>query len=148
MKEHLTDFPYMLMKTLTYPWLKILRPLNIRVSSSLSNTKTSIESLSVLGRICTVQIQLKASILLNISRTILDSQNSRDMSLLSESKNQFSFVIIFFVFVDTFKNKLGLSWAKLSQSCIVFKLNGFCCDLNLISLKSDNTSIGSMELNH
>ena len=38
------------------------------------------------------------------------------------------------------KNKLGLSWAKLSQSWIGFKLTWFCCDLNLISLKSDNTS--------
>ena len=37
-------------------------------------------------------------------------------------------------------NKLGLSWAKLSQSWIVFKLTKFCCDLNLIDLKSDNTS--------
>ena len=37
-------------------------------------------------------------------------------------------------------NKLGLSWAKLSQSWIVFKLTEFCCDLNLIDLKSDNTS--------
>ena len=39
-----------------------------------------------------------------------------------------------------YRDKLGLSWAKLSQSWIVFKLTEFCCDLNLIDLKSDNTS--------
>ena len=37
-------------------------------------------------------------------------------------------------------NKLGLSWAKLSKSWTVFKLTEFCGDLNLIDLKSDNTS--------
>ena len=36
--------------------------------------------------------------------------------------------------------KLGLSWGKLSQSWIVFKLTEFCCDLNLIDIKSGNTS--------
>ena len=38
------------------------------------------------------------------------------------------------------KQQAGLRWAKLSYSWIVFKLTEFCCDLNLIDQKSDNTS--------